>query len=309
MHRRQVLRRLREEVEVEPEDAVRAQLRQHRGQDHRPARRRLPVGVRRPRVQREERRLDRERRGERQEQQDAGRAGEVRVLERRQRERQHAGLALVQERDHQDADEQERRAQERVDEELHRRVRPAGVAPAADDEVRRHQRHLEEEEEQDQVEREEAADARRLEHEHPGDVGRRVLLRPGADEHDREQHRGQQQQEQRDPVDPEVPADADPLGPDVVRDELVARHVGMEQHRHADREAEDGHRHRDAEALDQPAVGLGHAAEQRHRDRPGERQQDEERQVREARRVAHDHHVRETMKTMIAARPSAMPRA
>ena len=79
-------------------------------------------------------------------------------------------------------DQQEGRAQEGVEEELDGGVGPSLVAPPGDDEVGRHQRQLEEEEEHDQVQGEEAAHHRRFEQEHPGGVGPRIRLVAGVDQ-------------------------------------------------------------------------------------------------------------------------------
>ena len=62
---------------------------------------------------------------------------QVGVLERREREGEHAGLGLVDEGQGQDPDQQEGRAQEGVEEELDRGVGPPLVAPPGDDEVGR----------------------------------------------------------------------------------------------------------------------------------------------------------------------------
>ena len=62
-----------------------------------------------------------------------------------------------------DADEHERRAEHREQEELQRGVDAAAVAPAADEEVHRHEHDLEHHEEQEEVEGEEHAEAAGLE--------------------------------------------------------------------------------------------------------------------------------------------------
>ena len=80
-----------------------------------------------------------------------------------------------------DADEHERRPEHREQEELHRRVTPALVAPAADEEVHRHEHDLEEDEEHEQVEAEEAAHHAGLEQQQPGEVRLVVVVRVGAD--------------------------------------------------------------------------------------------------------------------------------
>ena len=64
--------------------------------------------------------------------------------------------ALAMHRRGDDADEHERRAEHREEEELRGRVDAVVVAPATDEEVHRHEHDLEEDEEQEQVEAEEA---------------------------------------------------------------------------------------------------------------------------------------------------------
>ena len=57
---RQFVRRPRADREGDADEAVAAELQQHAGQDHADRRRRLDVRVRQPRVQRDDRHLDRE---------------------------------------------------------------------------------------------------------------------------------------------------------------------------------------------------------------------------------------------------------
>ena len=66
--RREVDRRLGEQVEAEAQEAVGAELQHDAGEDHRAGRRRLGVGVGQPGVEREQRHLDREGDGEAEEQ-------------------------------------------------------------------------------------------------------------------------------------------------------------------------------------------------------------------------------------------------
>ena len=61
------------------------------------------------------------------------------------------GVAVEVERE--DAEQHHHAADQRVDEELDRRVEPAAAAPDADEEVHRHQHHFPEQEEQEEVER------------------------------------------------------------------------------------------------------------------------------------------------------------
>ena len=74
-----------------------------------------------------------------------------------------ARAALMQHRRRDDADEHERRAEHREQEELGGGVHAVTVAPLPDDEVHRHEHDLEADEEEEEVEREERADAAGLE--------------------------------------------------------------------------------------------------------------------------------------------------
>ena len=299
---------VREEVEVEADDAVGAELGQHAGQQHRALFGGLGVGVGRPGVQREERRLDREGRREGQEEQDLRRRGQVGLHERPELEGQVVVLRLVDEGQRQDPDQQEGRAEEGVEEELDGGVGAPLVAPAGDDEVRRHERELEHEEEDDEVERQEAPHHRRLEQEDPGEVGPGVLAVAPEDDGEREQQRGEQHQEDGDAVDPEVPAHAEAgAGVLVVRDELEAAVV----HLHGDegQDGDDGRGERDEQRDDVGDLALQRLveAEQAQRGGPDGRQQDEQRQERDG--VCHPHHVRLSMKAMMRAMPMAIPSA
>ena len=161
--RREVLRGLGEQRQVEPEQAVGADLQQDAGQQDRAGGRRLGVRVGQPRVQREQRHLHRERHEEREEEPARGLhrqpRGHLRELPHVERGVAALPRPRVQE---QDRDQQERRAGHREQEELDRGVDAVRAPPAADDQVHRDQDRLEEQEEQQQVERQERAEHRRL---------------------------------------------------------------------------------------------------------------------------------------------------
>src|SRR5580698_7242075 len=91
-------------------------------------------------------------------------------------ERELSGLLVVDRCEHDDPDQHERGSEERVKEELDRSRRPPLETPARDHEVGRDERQLEEDEEQDEIERDEAPETSRLEYEHPYDERSRVLL-------------------------------------------------------------------------------------------------------------------------------------
>ena len=113
----------------------------------------------------------------------------------------------VQEREADDADEHERRAEHREEEELAGGVDALAVAPPADEEVHRHQDDLEHDEEQEEVERAEHADAAGLQH---AAARRSTASRRGAGPRPTiasgNSKPGEHDEEQRDAVDAEVPA-------------------------------------------------------------------------------------------------------
>ena len=270
---------------------------------------RLGVGVGRPGVEREERRLDCEGRREGQEEQDLRRRGQVRLHQRPELEGQVVVLRLVDEGQRQDPHQQEGRAEEGVEEELDGGVGAALVAPAGDDEVGGHERELEHEEEDDEVERQEAPHHRRLQQEDPGEVGPGVLAVAPEDDGEREQQRGQQHQEDGDAVDPEVPVHPEAAaGVLVVRDQLEAAVVHLHGDQGGDRD--DGRRPatRSAPARTRaPGAATCRRLSRPDGGRPDGRQQDEQRQERDG--VAHPHHVRLNMKAMMRAIPMAIPSA
>ena len=194
--RREIDRRLREHGQGEAQEAIAPHLQQHAGQDHRPRRRRLHVGVGQPGVHRPHGHLHRERREEGQEEHDLQTWREVEL---------HQGRDRGGARDHghgQDRRQHQHRAQQGVEEELVGRIDPVLAAPYADDQEHRDQAELEEHVEQDQVQRREHPDHQGLEHQE----GDQILHQPGLDarpagqDADRHQEGGQNHEQDRDPV-------------------------------------------------------------------------------------------------------------
>ncbi len=297
---------LREQVEIEADDPVGPQLGHHRGQQHGAGGGRLGVGIGRPGVEREDRGLDGEGRGEGTEEQDPLGPRQVGVHQGGQLEGQHAGLGLVEEGHGQDAHQQEGRPGEGVDEELDGGIAPSGVAPPSDDEVRRHQGQLEEQEEEDQVEGDEAAQAGRLHQQDPGHEGPRVAPAPGPEDGQGEQQGGHHHQEEGDPVDPDRPVDAQLLGPDVVGDQLVAAdpHLAL---------ADDDQRQDQGEQADQgpdglvEALGHGPGRDQGHHGGPDGRGQHQDGEEGEVGGGHQPHHIRVSTKARTSTVPSTMP--
>ena len=285
--RREVHRGLREHRDREAQQPVGAHLEQHAGEHDRSGGRRVRVRVREPRVQREQRHLHRERDHEREEQPLRGPARQRAARrgprgERARVERQEALGAAVQERHREDADEQERGAGLREQEELHRGVATVVVAPARDEEVHRHQHDLEEHEEQDEVEREEHADERRFEQQHPGDEGLGPFDVGRREQPDRDEQRGQRDHEQADAVDADRPPHPERFHPRVTREELVARITAVEVEHQVDRDRERRHARRVAGGAGQ----FGAVVRHQHRDQRADRGEDDER--REDREVHYD---------------------
>ena len=106
------------------------------------------------------------------------------------------------------ADEHERRADHREQEELGGGVDAVAVAPPPDEEVHRHEHDLEADEEQEEVERRKVPMHAGLEQQDPRGVGLLVVVALDAEQREREQDAGEHDEEQRDAVDAEVPRDA-----------------------------------------------------------------------------------------------------
>ena len=220
----------------EPDEPVGAQLEHDRRQDHRARRRRLRVRIGQPGVEREHRDLDREGEeegDEREQLQAVGEAARPRVRPQRL-EVEGAGPRFAARRIRpdrvgvgrgQDRDQHQQRPDQRVQDELDRRVDPVGAAPDPDDQVHRDEDDLPEDVEQERVEREEDADHPDLEHEERDHVfldPRLDRLEAGQDR-DPRQRRGQDHQRDRQPVRAELVLDAEDRDPVDRLDELEAR--------------------------------------------------------------------------------------
>ena len=147
--------RLGEDEQRHADEAVGAELQQDGGQDHRALGGRLGVGVGQPGVEREHRHLDAEAHEHAAEDQhlraEGQRAGQVPVGDALGDVGHREALAPGDEEDGDEAHDHERRAEQRVEEELDRGVLALLAAPHADHEVHRQQHDLEEDEEQDEV--------------------------------------------------------------------------------------------------------------------------------------------------------------
>ena len=187
-----------------PQEAERRRLRDHPREHRRHLGRRLAVGVRQPAVEREQRRLDDERRREAEE--DPARRVRPAVDHR-----ERPGLEAVD--DH--GAEHQQRADHRVDDERDRRAQPPRPAPHADQDVERDQHRLPEDVEEQEILGGEDADDRAGQEEHQPVVGARVVAADPVAVGDRRGHH-----DDRQPDEPE----REPLEhPDVVRDAEILR--------------------------------------------------------------------------------------
>ena len=199
-------------------------------------------------------------------------------------ERVDARERVVVEVERQDAEQHHDAADQRVEEELDRRVEPVGAAPDADEEVHRHQHHFPEQEEQQEVQRHERAEHPGLQHEQE-DV---VLLHPLGDRRPRRQHgnrphhRRQQDEQHAEAVDAEEVLGTHRRDPRRALDELEVgvRRVVPEPERHGNHEADAGDDVGDP--ADRALVPLVH---QQQDQRAGERREEDDRKVVIHRRV------------------------
>ncbi len=122
--------------------------------------------VRKPRVQRKERHLDRESDCKAEEEPVLRLRRNVHAVPVEDIEGPASVEAVVEVRGVDDGREHEQRTDDGVDEKLHRRVEPVVSAPNADQEVHRHQRHLEKNVEQHHVNRRETAQHSDLQQQH-----------------------------------------------------------------------------------------------------------------------------------------------
>ena len=133
------------------------------------------------------------------------------LVELQQIEAVGAGRRLVQPRQADDGDQHQHAAGHRVEDELDRGVDALVVAPDADQEVHRDQHEVPEDVEEEEVERAEDADHRRLEQQHEDRELLDLLLDalPRRQQRDRRQEAGQHEQHQAEAVDADVVLDAE----------------------------------------------------------------------------------------------------
>ena len=137
-----------EQRQAETDHAVRAHLQENAGKKHRSRGGRLDVGIGKPRVEREERNLDRKRQKKCDEQPKLGPGGKhetprrQRGLDLRVAEREGSGRFTMQKIEHEDSYEHQNRSNHGVQDELHGGVDTALTAPDPDQKVHRHQHHF-----------------------------------------------------------------------------------------------------------------------------------------------------------------------
>ncbi len=174
-----------------------------------------------------------------------------------------------------DRDQHEHAADEGVQKELDRGVKPVGAAPDADQEIHRDQHGLPEDVEEEKVEGREHADHCGLEDQHGDHELPHPVLDslPGHHDRNNREQRGQRHKQDTDTVDAEFVIDVPCLDPLMV---LCKLHGGgccveIRDERYAERQLRQRKDHGD------PAHGIGIADEQQD-ERAGQRQQDQKAQ-------------------------------
>ncbi|MHC2218229.1 hypothetical protein ACVIGV_003617 [Rhizobium leguminosarum] len=204
------------------------------------------------------------------------------------------GLAAV-EIEHDDTDEEQEAARQRVEEELERRIDPAFATPDADDQVHRDQHRFPENVEQEQVERAEHPQHQRL-HGEQTDHERLDLAvdrNPRGEHTDRTQQRGQEHEERAYPVDTKRISDPERGHPRALLCELHLVGRGVESGQHGDAEGEV----KDCDTQRCPAHRI--VAAEKHQNRcPGDGRENYEAQKRQSHRAPYRH---TTAKTTAAA--------
>jgi hypothetical protein len=252
-------------------------------QDDRAGRRRLHVRVWQPRMERDERHLDRKGQRERQEQPELDARRQRQILEPHQVETEAAGRGLMQVAERDDGDEHQDAPRHRVEDELDGRVDALVVPPDPDEEVHRDEHGVPEHVEEKEVEGDEDPDHRALEEQEEGRELPHPRLNglPRREERNRRQEPGEDDQQEADAVHAHQVLDAEGRDPGVALHELVARLGRREAVPEQERLRKDHDRHEEREAPDEPvplAVAIGHA--QQH-EGPGERHEHERGQYRE----------------------------
>ena len=188
--------------------------------------------------------------------------------------REHPQIA--REIEHQDRQQHQHAAEQRVEEELDRRVLPTRSAPDADQEVHGEEHHLPEDVEEKEIERHEHAQHARLEQQEEHVVGLHVLRdRPTRRTCQHREEGGQHDQRHTDPVDAEQIVDVEGWDPRLLHHALHAGLADSElrgangpeerRPRHPEREHKNHHRGGERHPADQLFAALGNDRQREHR--------------------------------------------
>ena len=220
--RREGQRRLREHRKREADQPIAAHLQHHAGQNDRPRRGGLHVGIGQPGVEREQRHLDGKRHREGQEEPVLQVVRHAQFVELQQIERVLPRGLLVQPGHADDRHQHQHAAGHGVEQELDRRVETLVVAPDADEEIHRDEDDVPEDVEQEQIERQEHADHRRFQQQHENRELLHALVNafPRRQQGDGREERREHHQHQADAVEAQVVVDAKRRNPGVAFDEL-----------------------------------------------------------------------------------------
>jgi len=195
---------------------------------------------------------------------------------------------IAREVEHQHGDQHQHRAEERVQEELDRRVLPPRAAPDADQEVHRQEHHLPEHVEQEEVERHEHAEHAGDEQQEEHVVGLDVLRdRPAGGTGEHREERGEHHERHADAVHTEQVLDVEGRNPRLLHHRLHARLAHGElgranrpeecRPRHPQREHEYDHRGGERDPANRLLASFRDDRQRKHRGNEG-RQEDDRRQ-------------------------------
>ena len=233
-----------------------------------------------PGMKGEQRHLDRKRNGERQKEPHLGLWRDVEAVQPEKIECVGTGGRTVEIGQAEDGDEHQHAPRHRVEHEFDGGVDTPVVAPDPDEEVHRDEHRIPEHVEQEQIERDEDPDHRRLESEH--EEGELLYLpidrAPGREQRDRRQESGEHYQQEADAVDAHEIVDAELRNPRVPLDKLKIGRGRIEAHPQSERHGKGRQRHAEREPADDAITAPVRVGDEQHDERPGKRHHPRQRQ-------------------------------
>ena len=232
--RREIFGSLRQHRQREPEKTITAHLQQDTGQNNGTCCRRFNVRIRQPGMHRPHRHLDGEGGHKREEYPFL----HCRRYSCRQQRGDICGAELMIHR--QNGDQQQYRAEQRIEEELEGCINTVFAAPDTDDQIHRDQHRFKEDVEQHQIQRQEHAEHHGLQQHERHHIFAHTLLDrlPARQNTDRRQQRGEKDKENGNPVDAHLVGDVETGQPVMLFNKLEFGRGFVKAHIHVNREHE-----------------------------------------------------------------------